>query len=191
MSPPQQAGPGTAASADAAPAGTRPDAPPGVPADVPADIVEIERALTWVAHLLTRHRQHDRTVAAAGVPVDRAAVPLLRLLDDSAEPLRPSELAARLNVEAPHVTRLVQRLEKVGYVDRVPDARDRRAQRVRLRAEGRHAVECIRTARRRWMHEALASWSEEERRQLAELVNRMVDDLLAHSAEQDCAGPGA
>ncbi|GAA4067787.1 MarR family winged helix-turn-helix transcriptional regulator [Actinomadura miaoliensis] len=169
MSPPQSAGPGD---------------------DVPADIVEIERALTRVAHMLTRHRRHDRTVAAAGVPVDRAAVPLLRLLADTGEPMRPGELAARLAVEAPHVSRLVQRLEKAGYVERVPDAHDRRAQRVRLRAEGRDAVECIRAVGRRWMHEALGSWSEGERRLLAELVNRMVDDFLAHSAERDHHAPG-
>ncbi|NEA26324.1 MarR family transcriptional regulator, partial [Actinomadura bangladeshensis] len=63
---------------------------PGVPPD-PAEIgtVEIERALSRVAHMLTRARQHDRTVVAAGVPVDRAAVPVLRALADGGGPMRP------------------------------------------------------------------------------------------------------
>ncbi|GAA4154156.1 MarR family transcriptional regulator [Actinomadura keratinilytica] len=185
MSPPQQVGPtgdvparavsgGDASGGDAS--GAVPDAVPGglpdaVPDAVPDDIVEIEQALSRVAHMLARHRLHDRTVAAAGVPVDRAAVPLLRLLADTGGPMRPGEPAARLAVEAPHVSRLVRRLEKAGYVERVPDARDRRAQPVRLRAEGRDAVERLRAVGRRWMHEALASWSEEERRRLAELVD--------------------
>ncbi|MFG2001279.1 MarR family winged helix-turn-helix transcriptional regulator [Spirillospora sp. NPDC048911] len=157
------------------------------PADI-ADIAEIERALTRISHLLTRAKQHDRTVAAAGVPVDRAAVPLLRLLADADGPMRPGELATRLAVEAPHVTRQLQRLEKAGYVERVPDPDDRRAQRIRLRDSGREAVECLRAVGRRWMDEALSGWSGEERRLLAELVNRMVDDFVAHAAERDHFG---
>ena len=49
----------------------------------PQDIVELERALTRIAHLLTRSRQHDRTVLEAGVAIDRASAPLLRVLADA------------------------------------------------------------------------------------------------------------
>lgn len=150
---------------------------------VPPDIVEIERALSRVAHMLTRFRQHDRTVVAAGVPVDRAAVPLLRTLAEGGGPLRPGELAARLAVEAPHVTRQVQRLERAGYVERVPDPDDRRCQRVGLTPAGADAVESIRASGRRWISEALAVWSPAERAQLARLVHRMVDDFAAHSGD--------
>ncbi|MEV4259141.1 MarR family transcriptional regulator [Spirillospora sp. NPDC049652] len=143
--------------------------------------MEIERALNRVAHLLTRARRHDSVVAASGVAVDRAAVPLLRLLADNDGPMRPSEIAARLVVEAPHVTRQVQRLERAGYVDRVPDPDDRRAQRVRLSDTGRDAVECIRAVGRAWMSDALTAWSPGELRSLAGLVHRMVDDFVAHS----------
>jgi len=148
---------------------------------VPPDIEDIERALTRIAHLFGRHRQHNRQASEAGVPIDRAAVPLLRLLADTPDPMRPSELAARLGVEAPHVTRQVQRLEKAGYVERVPDPDDRRAQWVRLRDPGYEAVEAIRAVGRRWMFEALAEWSPAERQQLATLFHRMVDDFVAHS----------
>lgn len=155
---------------------------PGVPPD-PAEIgtVEIERALSRVAHMLTRARQHDRTVVAAGVPVDRAAVPVLRALADGGGPMRPGELAAALAVEAPHVTRQVQRLERAGYVEQVPDPDDGRCRRVRLSASGVDAVECIRAAGRRWIAEALAGWTPADRERLAGLVHRMVDDFAAHS----------
>ncbi|GAA3225405.1 MarR family transcriptional regulator [Actinocorallia longicatena] len=146
----------------------------------PEDIVEIERALTRVAHLLTRARQHDRTVAAAGVPIDRAALPVLRLLSEAADPMRPSELASRLNVEAPHVTRQIQRLERVGYLTRVPDPIDGRAHRVRVTPAGRDAMDSIRAIGLQWMEEALSDWSASERHQLADLVHRMVDDLADH-----------
>ncbi|GAA0577941.1 hypothetical protein GCM10009546_45430 [Actinomadura livida] len=151
-------------------------------ARVPSDIVEIERAISRVAHMLTRFRQHDRTVVAAGVPVDRAAVPLLRALAENEGPMRPGELAVRLAVEAPHVTRQLQRLERAGYVERVPDPDDRRCLRVGLSGSGRAAVESIRASGRRWIGEALAAWSPAERERLAGLVNRMVDDFESHSA---------
>ena len=116
---------------------------PGPPPDAAdAGIAEIERALSRVAHLLTRARQHDRTVVAAGVPVDRAAVPLLRALADGG-PMRPGELAAVLAVEAPHVTRQVQRLERAGYVVQVADPDDGRCRRVALSGSGRDAVASI------------------------------------------------
>ncbi|NKZ04080.1 MarR family winged helix-turn-helix transcriptional regulator [Actinomadura latina] len=150
-------------------------------------IVEIERALSRVAHLLTRARQHDRTVVAAGVPVERAAVPVLRALADSGGPMRPGELAAALAVEAPHVTRQVQRLERAGYVEQVPDPDDGRCRRVTLSASGREAVECIRASGRRWIAEALAAWPPGDRERLAGLVHRMVDDFAAHA---DAARPG-
>ncbi|GAP52518.1 MarR family winged helix-turn-helix transcriptional regulator [Streptomyces azureus] len=152
--------------------------------DVPSpEVIEIERALTRITYLSTRARQHDRLMALAGVPLDRAAVALLRQVADS-EPLRPGELAARLGVEASHVTRTVQQLQKSGYVTRVPDPDDRRAQRIELTDAGRQAITRIREAGVRGMQMALSDWSPEELRQLATVFHRMVDDFLAHSVDE-------
>ena len=153
------------------------------------DVVELERALTRISHLLTRARQHDRTVAEAGVAVDRASVPLLRLLSEAGEPMRLGELASRLAVEAPHVTRQVQRLERTGFVERVPDPGDGRAQLVRLTMAGREAVEAIRAVGRRWMSEALVDWGPQDRRQLTDLFHRLVDDFLDHAERNGHLSP--
>ncbi|GLY76428.1 MarR family winged helix-turn-helix transcriptional regulator [Actinoallomurus iriomotensis] len=155
----------------------------------PEDVIEIERALTRIAHLLTRARQHDRIVGEAGVAVDRASAPLLRALADAPGPVRMGALADRLAVEAPHVTRQVQRLQRAGFVERVPDPDDGRAQLVRITAEGADAVECLRAVIRRRMAEALADWSEEDRHDLAVLCHRMVDDFLRHAEERHLLGP--
>ncbi|MFD0438714.1 MarR family winged helix-turn-helix transcriptional regulator [Streptomyces chartreusis] len=149
-----------------------------------SEVVEIERALTRITYLSTRARQHERLMALAGVPLDRAAVALLRQVADS-EPLRPGELAARLGVEASHVTRTVQQLQKTGYVTRVPDPQDRRAQRIELTESGHRAVVRVRDAGARGMQVALADWTPEELRQLATLFHRMVDDFLAHAIDDD------
>ncbi|NGO10284.1 MarR family transcriptional regulator [Streptomyces sp. HC44] len=154
------------------------------PATTPAstEVTEIERALTRIAYLMGRTRQHDRLMALAGVPLDRAAVALLRQIGDS-EPARPGELANRLAVEASHVTRQVQQLEKAGYVTRVPDPEDRRAQRIQITQTGQEAVDRIRETSARGMQMALSGWSPEELRQLATLFHRMVDDFLSYAAE--------
>jgi DNA-binding MarR family transcriptional regulator len=153
---------------------------------VSTDVAEIERALSRIVYLTGRIRQHDRLMARAGVPLDRAAVALLRHVAD-AEPLRPSELAARLAVEASHVTRQVQQLQKAGYLTRVPDPDDRRAQLIQLTRSGREAVERIRDASCRSMEGALAAWQPEELQQFATLFHRMVDDFIAYKGE-DAAG---
>ncbi|WP_328773192.1 MarR family winged helix-turn-helix transcriptional regulator [Streptomyces sp. NBC_00286] len=146
------------------------------------EVIEIERALTRIAYLMGRTRQHDRLMALAGVPLDRAAVALLRQIGDS-EPMRPGELANRLAVEASHVTRQVQQLEKGGYVTRVPDPDDRRAQRIQITEAGRQAVDRIREMSARGMQLALSDWSPEELQKLATLFHRMVDDFLSYAAE--------
>ncbi|WP_328883870.1 MarR family winged helix-turn-helix transcriptional regulator [Streptomyces sp. NBC_00299] len=148
------------------------------------EVIEIERALTRITYLSTRARQHDRLMALAGVPLDRAAVALLRQVADS-ESLRPGELANRLGVEASHVTRTVQQLEKSGYVTRVPDPQDRRAQRIELTEPGRQAIARVREAGARGMQLALSDWTPDELRQLATLFHRMVDDFLAHAVDED------
>ncbi|MGW1723618.1 MarR family winged helix-turn-helix transcriptional regulator [Streptomyces sp. NPDC002306] len=156
---------------------------PAAPAASP-EVVEIERALTRITYLSTRARQHERLMALAGVPLDRAAVALLRQIADS-DPLRPGELAHRLGVEASHVTRTVQQLQKSGYVTRVPDPDDGRAQRIQLTDTGRQAVGRVREAGARGMQLALADWSPQELRELATLFHRMVDDFLSYAVDDE------
>ncbi len=115
---------------------------------------------------------------------------MLRALADGGGPMRPGELAAALAVEAPHVTRQVQRLERAGYVEQVPDPDDGRCRRVRLSASGADAVECIRASGRRWIAEAPAGWPPGDRARLAGLVHRMVDDFAAHSDAERAAEAG-
>ena len=158
--------------------------PPIPEAPASPEVTEIERALTRITYLSTRARQHDRLMALAGVPLDRAAVALLRQVADS-DPLRPGELAHRLGVEASHVTRTVQQLQKSGYVTRVPDPDDRRAQRIELTEAGRKAVSSVRDAGARGMQMALSEWSTDELQQLATLFHRMVDDFLKHAIDED------
>ncbi|GAX56863.1 MarR family winged helix-turn-helix transcriptional regulator [Streptomyces olivochromogenes] len=160
-----------------------------MPAPVPqarasSDVIGIERALNRVSYLNSRVRQHDRLMAMAGLRMDRAAVALLRQMADS-DPLRPGELAARLEVEASHITRQVRKLHKAGYVSRSPDPDDRRAQRIELTPAGRDAIDRIRATSSRGMQTALAEWTPAELQRLATLFHGMVDDFLTHATEDE------
>jgi DNA-binding MarR family transcriptional regulator len=153
-----------------------------------ADAAEILRAITRISYLITRARRHDRVRTVAAVPLDRAAVMVLGQLAE-AGPARTSELADRLGVEAPHVTRQVHRLQQAGYADRVPDPGDRRAQLIQLTPAGRAASDRIREAGTAGMQTALAHWSPQELHQFATLLHRMVDDFLAYAAEEEREQP--
>ena len=147
------------------------------------DLVRIEHGLGKISYLINRVRRHEWIRTASGIPVDRAAAVILRRLEES-EPLRPGELAAGLEVEAPHVTRQVQRLEDLGYVTRIADADDRRAQLIGLTPSGRDAARRIREASRSAIAGALEGWSEDELHELADLLSRMADDYLAYADQK-------
>lgn len=155
---------------------------------VSADVAELERALTRIAYLITRNRRNGLTATAAGVPLDRAAVMVLTQLADCGA-VRPGELAERLEVEAPHITRQVQRLERAGYAGRSPDPDDRRAQLIELTPAGLAAAGRIREVGRNAMQAALAQWSPDELHQFVTQFHRLVDDFLAYDAEQERSRP--
>jgi DNA-binding MarR family transcriptional regulator len=157
---------------------------PAAGASVSPEISEIEAALTEITYLASRARQHERLMAIAGVSsLDRSAAALLRHLAD-VEPVRIGELAARLSVEASHVTRQVQHLEKAGYATRVPDPDDGRAQRIQLTEAGRDVVERIRKASCLGMRQALDDWSAEDLHQLSVLFRRLVGDFIEHAEDE-------
>ncbi|MFI6009518.1 MarR family winged helix-turn-helix transcriptional regulator [Streptomyces sp. NPDC051243] len=129
-------------------------------------------------------------MAVAGLTLDRAAVAILRRLAES-EPMRPGVLAGLLAVEASHVTRQVQQWERAGYGVRAADPHDGRAWSIQLTEAGRAAVERVRDAGRLGMRMALAHWSEDDLRTLAELFHRMVDDFVTRADVPADLGPTA
>ncbi|MET9462895.1 MarR family transcriptional regulator [Streptomyces canus] len=153
---------------------------PAPTAGVSATVVEIEYVLSRMTYVAGRARQHERLMAAAGLDLDRAAVTVLRNIA-AGDPVRPGVLAVRLSVEASHVTRQLRQLERIGYVVRVADPDDRRAQLVQLTDAGLAAVERIREVSRRGVELALADWTPDELERFAMLFRRLVHAFVAHT----------
>ncbi|MHC8561050.1 MarR family winged helix-turn-helix transcriptional regulator [Streptomyces albidoflavus] len=109
--------------------------------DAPLD--RLVKAVTSLSYALGRSRVHEELTASVGVTVERPEIALLRVLYASPEPLRVTDLATRLLVRSPHVTRQVARLEAAGLVRRVPDALDHRTHLLSTTAHGRQVVDRI------------------------------------------------
>ena len=92
--------------------------------------------------------------------------------------LTPGELAKRIGVETPTVTRAVQRMEAADLARREPDLEDARLVRVRLTERGRELEEVVPEIMNRVWDEALEGFSEEERAQLRRMMERVLSNLL-------------
>lgn len=87
----------------------------------------------------------EHGLAAAGYEDVRAAhLPVLQPLFTRPEGARITDLAAWAHVTKPAMVYLVNHLETHGYVERVADPVDGRAQQVRLTERGVEVIQCVR-----------------------------------------------
>jgi len=91
--------------------------------------------------------------------------------------LRGGELAARLGVEPPTITKMLRRLERCGLVERRPDPRDARSFRVHLTEEGRTLEEPVTRCWEKVEEKTLAGMSPEEQRTLHRLLTKVRANL--------------
>jgi DNA-binding MarR family transcriptional regulator len=106
----------------------------------------------------------------------RGQPPLLDILYD-AEGLTHSELAMRLQIAAATVTKMLQRMEKAGFLSRRADPADQRVSRVYLTEAGREIRTEMRARLDRLAEETLAGFSAEERELLRGLLLRVQENL--------------
>jgi DNA-binding MarR family transcriptional regulator len=141
---------------------------------------EIDGALLSVARVMNQVRVHAKLRAEAGVDVDRAGAAVLYKLLVEEESLRLCDLAERLGIDSPAVTRKVQQLEHLGLVARSPDPVDGRASRLVLTRDGKRSIERLLDARRLWLEELLADWPTSDRQEFARLLQ-----LFSATIEED------
>jgi len=82
-----------------------------------------------------------------------------------------------LDIERASLGRLLDRLESKDWIDRRPDAEDRRINRVYLSEAAGPTMQTMRLEAKRTLDEALACLSEDERDQMFDMLSRMKADL--------------
>jgi DNA-binding MarR family transcriptional regulator len=126
-----------------------------------------------VAGRLLRTRA-DAELADLGVGAPGLGV-LLRLAE--ADGLTQAELSRRQRVEAPTMSRMVDRLERDGLVERRADPGDRRASRIALTEAGREVARRGEPVIGALDALAFAGLGADERRVLCGLLGRVIDAM--------------
>lgn len=103
---------------------------------------------------------------------------------------RMSELAEALRIDPSTATRAVQRLLKAGLAERHPCADDGRVVKVSVTEAGRQRHAAIAARRRQALATLLAAFDPAERRQLADLMERLVASLDEFVAGLSEPSPG-
>ncbi|MEV6903672.1 MarR family transcriptional regulator [Amycolatopsis sp. NPDC051372] len=141
--------------------------------------------LMQLSTVLNRSHLAERAMEQAGLALDRPALTVIITLQMAGKPLRVGEIATRMQVVGPHVTRHLNELEKRGLIHRVTDPDDQRARLIELTPDGAAAAGRYLQTVLSWFTEAVADWSIEDQRAFGTLLNRFVDDLTARVSEVD------
>jgi DNA-binding MarR family transcriptional regulator len=100
------------------------------------------------------------------------------------EGLTHSELAARLHVKPATITKMINRMEKTGFVQRRSDPEDQRVSRVYLTDAGRAIQNEVERVWRTLLKETFVGFSPEERALLRRFFLQMRDNLLQVTEEK-------
>ncbi|GHH31602.1 MarR family winged helix-turn-helix transcriptional regulator [Lentzea cavernae] len=140
--------------------------------------------LMQLGTVLNRSQLVERAMEQVGIPLDRPGLTVLITLRMADRPLRVGEIAGRMQVVGPHVTRHLHDLERADLVRRVVDPDDQRARLVELTDAGAAAAGRYLEAVLGWFTGAVADWSDEDKAAFGRLLSRFVDDLRAHAGSQ-------
>jgi DNA-binding MarR family transcriptional regulator len=97
-------------------------------------------------------------------------------------------LANHFSIDKGTVARYVKRLEKLGYLSRTPDERDRRTYHLFLTEEGRKVLPVIRDNLDKWSRQMLAGFSPEDSQAAFRIIERMTEN--SRQLESD-SSPGS
>jgi len=147
------------------------------------DLEELDFLLSQVCRL---HYVRAQGLLEA-VGVYRGQPPVLHILQEQ-EGLTQSELAARLDLAPATVTKMLQRLEKAGFIQRQTDAEDQRVSRVYLTDAGRAIQADVAKVLGQLAQETFCNFTIEERVVLRRLMLQ-VRENLSHVASLTSNGP--
>jgi DNA-binding MarR family transcriptional regulator len=137
------------------------------------DLDTLEEALGYLGRAFSRPKIWQDIQRTAKIDIDRPSAHLLKVLSDQPAGCRLQELANKIGVEAPSVSRAVQRLERDKFIVRITDQADRRATHLRLTARGVKTLASLREAKREHFRNLFQSWGANDRKQLVQSLHKL------------------
>lgn len=108
-----------------------------------------------------------------------ARMEALSAIMNSPERSAQVDIARRLRIEGPTLTRMLDTLEKDGLVERLPDPGDRRSKQLQVTAEGEAALAEILAVAETYRARLLDGIGEEEREAMTRLLTTLLNRLDA------------
>ena len=140
-----------------------------------SDLRDIHLAMMDLAGFLNRPQADDMLIREAGISLDRALFPLLVRIERRG-PIGVVELADLAGRDHSVVSRQVAKLESLGLVERRPAATDKRVREAAVTDKGRDLTDALDAARQRLAGPMLEKWSAQDRKDLARLLRKFVDE---------------
>ena len=135
-----------------------------------------------LAQICRLHHARAHTLLEA-LGLYRGQPPMLHALWEQ-EGLTHGELAARLHVQPATVTKMIQRMERTGFVECKPDAQDQRVSRVYLTDAGRAIQTEVKQVWRTMEDETFAGFTPEERVWMHRFFLHMRENLIRVAGDE-------
>ncbi|MGZ8786496.1 MAG: MarR family winged helix-turn-helix transcriptional regulator [Acidimicrobiia bacterium] len=128
---------------------------------------------------MARAKFGGEAAEAGGVRLRSSVLLALECLEDEASSL--TQLGRQQGLTTPAVSRQVQGLERMGLVERVPDATDGRATIIRLTERGHRLAQKEHAARTEFLLKVLNSWPSDDLHRLAADLERLSRDFAVEA----------
>ena len=138
----------------------------------------LQLAIVDLQRITNSRRLHAIRARRSGVEVTPVAASVLRHVTAEG-PVRPVDLAGRLRMRPPALSRQLKNLEADGCIERVPSPGDGRGSLVQVTPRGRTLMGRLEDGDRELLAEQRRSWSATDLAELVGLLERLVHDLRA------------
>ena len=138
------------------------------------ELTELADAMRRLQRVGASRRVHAALSDATGIDLPQQALQVLSALDGT---MAVAELARAAHMDVGAVSRQLRLLEDGGCVTKSVSPDNASVVLVRTTTRGRAVARKVFDERNRHLARALESWTSDERRELATLLQRLVDDL--------------
>lgn len=137
-------------------------------------MASLDHALLELRRLVNRPGYRRRLLGPLGRRIELSTVRVLHAVDQADGPPSIGDVASTLVIDPSTASRLVDQRVSEGLLERTSDPADRRRAVLRLTAAGRELLVELADSRREMLTEVTSGWTDDDRLQLENLLERLV-----------------